>query len=82
MYSLYVLKSQSRERTYIGITQDVEKRLRQHNRGFVQSTKAYRPYIVVHTEIFSSMREARQEELKLKHHSATKEALFKQIGIS
>ena len=31
---------------YIGITQDVEKRLKEHNNGETQSTKPYKPYIL------------------------------------
>ena len=52
---VYFLNSLSTDFTYIGSTNNLERRLAQHNRGEVQSTKAYRPlkvtaFIAVETE--------------------------------
>jgi predicted GIY-YIG superfamily endonuclease len=38
VYYLYVLESQSDGNLYTGITSDVQRRLREHNAGRVQST--------------------------------------------
>ncbi|MFN0158764.1 MAG: GIY-YIG nuclease family protein [Bacteroidota bacterium] len=52
---IYILKSKIRDFIYIGSTNDVPRRLVEHNNGLVQSTKAYRPleikaYVAVETE--------------------------------
>lgn len=81
MYYLYVLLSDKYPRTYIGISADLIKRLREHNAGHVRSTKAYRPYQIVYQEEYAAKTEARKRELKFKNHAATKETLFRQIGL-
>ena len=35
MYHVYLLKSSKDQRLYVGYTSDVERRLREHNAGFV-----------------------------------------------
>jgi len=62
MYYLYILLNESRTRTYTGVADDVEKRLKEHNAGRVKSSCPYRPYTIVHTESFTTLREARQKE--------------------
>ena len=45
---VYVLSSESRRRTYVGITTDLDRRLAQHNGelpGGARSTRAGRPWI-------------------------------------
>ena len=44
MWYVYVIKSKEHPFLYIGMTQDVETRLKEHNNGETQSTKAHRPY--------------------------------------
>ncbi len=48
-YFVYVLKSESGGRRYIGMTGDLDKRLIRHNQGGVRSTKPYRPWRILHT---------------------------------
>jgi predicted GIY-YIG superfamily endonuclease len=55
MWYVYVLKSKGQDWRYIGSTNDLKRRFGQHNRGEVQSSKAYRPfemeaYVAVQTE--------------------------------
>lgn len=79
MYFLYILRSRVKQRTYIGVCQNIKKRIREHNAGFVRSTKAYRPYVLIHTESFLTKGKALAREYKLKHHSQEKEILYKEI---
>ena len=56
MWFVYVLKSLSADFVYVGSTNDLDRRLEEHNDGLSQSTKAYRPFkiqafIAVETEI-------------------------------
>jgi putative endonuclease len=66
-YKVYFLESEVRERYYIGCTQDVGKRLEEHNLGKTKSTKPYRPWKVIYSEKFSDKREAYKREWHLKH---------------
>ena len=42
------------------------RRLREHNGGQVKPTKAYRPFDIILLETYSSLKEARAREKKLK----------------
>lgn len=48
------------------MSQDVAKRLNQHNAGATKSTKGYRPYVLLHIEEFKTRQEARNREKYLK----------------
>ena len=65
-YYVYVLKSTVVERIYIGFTENVGRRLRQHNAGKNRSTKPYRPYEVLFTEEFDNKEQALEREKFLK----------------
>ena len=62
MYYLYILLNEAKTRTYTGVANDVNKRLAEHNAGRVKSSRPYRPYEIVHTELFGTLSEARQKE--------------------
>jgi len=44
MYYVYILQSKVDDWRYVGHTSDLKERLNDHNRGKVNSTKAYRPF--------------------------------------
>ena len=48
------------------MTNDLERRIEEHNRGYSQSTKAYLPFELVYYEVYSSRLEARKREKYLK----------------
>ena len=62
MYYLYVLLNEVKTRTYTGVAGDVDKRLALHNAGRVDASRPYRPYNIIHTEPFKTLKEARQRE--------------------
>ena len=62
MYHVYILLNETETRTYTGVTDDVNKRLDEHNAGRVKSSNSYRPYRLIHTESFETLSEARQKE--------------------
>jgi len=47
---VYIIKSKKNNRLYIGSTDDIALRLRQHNMGNVKSTKAYMPWELIKCE--------------------------------
>ena len=65
-YYVYVIKSLIRKILYIGQTQNLERRLKEHNSGKVFFTKPWVPYELVYKEEFDSRLEAvaREKELK------------------
>ncbi|MBU4148907.1 MAG: GIY-YIG nuclease family protein [Candidatus Omnitrophica bacterium] len=54
--------NEAKTRTYTGVTDDINKRLAEHNAGRVKSSCPHRPYKVMHTESFATLIEARQKE--------------------
>ncbi|MCI0619907.1 GIY-YIG nuclease family protein [Candidatus Wolfebacteria bacterium] len=68
MYYVYLLESLSRKSTYIGSTDNLRRRLREHNLGTEFSTKRYIPWRLVAYEAYQSEEDARGREQKLKHH--------------
>lgn len=47
MFFVYILQSQSDKSYYTGYTEDLEKRLKDHNQGVVTYTSSKRPYRLV-----------------------------------
>ncbi len=48
-YWVYILRSESANRRYVGQTDDLARRLERHNAGLVFSTAPYRPWHLVHS---------------------------------
>lgn len=66
MFFLYILKSTQYGRNYVGVTNSVENRLKSHNSGKSKFTKPWRPWVVLYTEQFSTLSEAKKREWFLK----------------
>jgi len=79
MYYVYVIQSEKDGSTYIGYTEYLVRRIKEHNQGKTKSIKHKVPYNLIYTEEFESKTEARKRELKLKRSSFEKEKLFKTI---
>ena len=61
-YFVYVLKSLKDHRRYIGFTDNLERRLSEHNSGFVKSTRNRKPLELIHFEEFETKSEAMARE--------------------
>ena len=66
MFSVYVIYSSDYNRRYTGLTNDVEKRVGQHNAKQNRSTKSYTPWKLILVESFETREEARRREKYLK----------------
>lgn len=66
MFYIYVLKSTKDNKTYIGWTPDLKKRLVEHNSGLVNSTKPRRPLKLIFYEAFTDKKDALLREKFLK----------------
>ncbi|MFZ2072176.1 MAG: GIY-YIG nuclease family protein [Minisyncoccia bacterium] len=78
-YKVYILKSLNFNRYYIGHSADVKKRLFEHNLGRVRSTKAYKPWKIIYSEVKSNKKEAYAREMQIKSfkHGEAFEKLIK-----
>ena len=63
---VYVIRSEKDGRFYVGMTENIQRRLKEHNSGRTRSTKGYRPWRVVFTEEYPNRTEARKREKYLK----------------
>ena len=59
---VYVLFSHKLNRTYVGYSANLQKRLKYHNLGKVKSTKKGKPWILVYCEKCNSYFEAIKKE--------------------
>ncbi len=79
MYYVYFLKSEKDNHLYIGRTNNLERRLKEHNNGRVIATKSRRPLVILGYEAFDTEKESveaesnwkkgyKREELKKKYN--------------
>ena len=66
MYHVYVLKSKKDNNLYTGHTENIEKRIKEHNIGKVRSTSKRGPFVLVYKESFNTRSQARWRERNLK----------------
>jgi len=62
MFYVYILLSLTDYKFYIGFTQDVAKRVKEHNSGKVPSTQPRRPFEIVYYEAHLSQEDAQRRE--------------------
>ena len=61
-FVVYILYSPSRKRNYTGFTSNLIQRFHSHNVSGEDSTRFYRPWIVIHIEFYSTKEEALKRE--------------------
>jgi len=66
MYFVYVLRSLSTGRHYVGCTSDITQRVGQHNDGVTKSTRGRGAWKLVYQESFATRGEAMRRERYLK----------------
>jgi putative endonuclease len=71
-YYTYILYSESRNRYYIGSTNNLERRLEEHNHCHTKSTRSGIPWKIVYTKSFESSGEAKYYERFLKKQKSRK----------
>ncbi len=82
MYFVYVIKSQKDNKLYYGLTNNIKRRLEQHNSGEVKSTKPRTPLVLVYYEKTSTLREARMREKYFKSGFGRKYVKLKLLALS
>jgi putative endonuclease len=66
MYYVYILESEKDNRLYKGLTNNLKRRVYEHNIGKMKSTKGYRPWKLLHYEQYEDKEKARKRELYFK----------------
>ena len=67
MYYVYILKSKKDSSLYIGYTNNIDRRLEEHNNGKVSYAKTLRPWAVIYYESYISLEDAQTREKSLKY---------------
>lgn len=65
-YFVYVLRSKRDGNLYIGYSDNIERRLEEHNNGKTKSLIRRRPLFIIHKEEFDNELNARRRERFLK----------------
>lgn len=81
MFYIYAIRSAKGNWTYIGNTENLERRFAEHNNGFIKSTKRYRPFILIFVQIVESRIKTRDLEkfLKVKWNKESLLELFAEV---
>jgi len=66
MYVVYILFSTKIDKYYVGYTNDLDRRISEHNRCKGKFTDRGIPWIIVHTETFENSHDARAREAEIK----------------
>ena len=66
MEFVYILHSEKDGKLYIGFTNNISRRIEEHNLGRVPATKGRRPLVLVHLEDYLDRKQAAEREKFLK----------------
>ncbi len=72
MPHLYILYSEKLDKYYVGACTDLDRRLYEHNIGHSKFTSTGVPWKLMYSELFSTLIEAKQRELKIKKMKSRK----------
>ena len=69
MYYVYLLQSRQNKSLYIGCTNNIVRRIKEHNDGAEYHTKKYLPWKLIYFEGYRSKADAYSREKSLKLHA-------------
>ena len=82
MFFVYILKSRKDKKLYLDYTNDLRKRLKEHNLGLTKSTKLRKPFRLVYYEAYASKQDAKNREDNLKLRAKALRQLKKRLEFS
>lgn len=66
-FYVYLLRSINKpDWIYVGYTENLKERLKEHNSGDSKSTAYYKPFELIHYEAYRNRKDAKRRELYLK----------------
>jgi len=83
MYCVYVLQHTMNGERYIGYTNDLRRRITEHNAGLQAATRRKSgKWILIYAEIFRAKSDAQTRERRLKNNARGRQELWKRITAS
>ena len=83
MWTVYLLQHAVTKERYIGRTDNLEQRLRDHNSGHQDATRRLSgQWKLIYCEQYLDKRDAVKREHRLKHHGSAKHELYKRLQFS
>jgi len=79
MYYFYILQSYKDKKYYYGSTDSLNRRIREHQSGKVNSTKYRLPLFLVYYEAYQTLKLARMRERQVKSSGSARKTLLKRI---
>ena len=79
MFYVYILRSKKDNKFYTGSTNNLGRRINEHNSGLVFSTKSRIPFELVYYEAYRSKQDAMNREKQLKRFSKSYGMLKRRI---
>jgi len=70
MYYVYILRSLKTGRYYTGHTNELKRRMYEHNHGKTKSLLKHIPLEIIYQECYLSRQEARQREIQIKSYKS------------
>ena len=78
-YYVYLIQSIKDSTYYIGYSDNLNQRLKEHNQGKTKSIKHKVPFKLIYFEGYLNKTTARKREIRLKKNSFEKEKLLKRL---
>ena len=50
MFTVYAIRSETHDYIYVGLTDNMGRRIKEHNNGYNKTTKPYAPYTLIYNE--------------------------------
>ncbi len=72
MFYTYILNNPLTDRYYIGSTNNIDRRIKQHSKGYTRTSNILKTFKLVYTEEFETVKEARDREKQLKSYKSKK----------
>lgn len=82
MNYVYILRSKKDQELYVGSTNDLKRRLQEHNSGKNFSTSFRRPFELLYYEAYNNLDDARDREKALKLRGNSRKHLLNRISRS
>ncbi|PIY95967.1 MAG: hypothetical protein COY66_05525 [Candidatus Kerfeldbacteria bacterium CG_4_10_14_0_8_um_filter_42_10] len=82
LYILFNLNDCSSKKFYIGVTNSLNRRIKEHQSGKSRWTKGFGPWKLIYYEGFLSRKDANQREIRLKKHGKCFSELKKRLKYS
>jgi len=71
-WNVYIIESLKNGKYYIGVTSNIQERLKTHNKGLSKATKPWRPWKLIQVEQFKDIKGAYRRERFLKSKKSKK----------